>query len=86
MYKNSRDQLRLSRRACGLVEFEPDWPMVLARTDGLGFAGSQTLPAIIGNGTVDNGAAVDAFPCIKHEKEVREPLQHHHSLAFRTFH
>jgi hypothetical protein len=80
------DQLGLSRKACGLVEFEPEWSMELARADGLRLAGCQTLSAIIGNGAVNNGAAVDAFPCIKHEKEVREPLQHHHSLAFRTFH
>jgi len=64
----------------------PNGRMGLARTNGLRLAGSQTLSAIIGNGAVDNGAAVDAFPCIEHEKEVREPLQHHHSLAFRTFH
>lgn len=67
-------------------EFEPEWSRGLARTDGLRLAGSQTLSSIIGNGSVDNSAAIDAFPCIKHEKEVREPLQHHHSLAFRTFH
>ncbi len=60
--------------------------MGLARTDGLRLAGSQTLSAIVRNGAVDNGTAIDAFPCIKHKKEVREPLQHHHSLAFRTFH
>ena len=46
----------------------------LARGNGLGFTGSQTLSAIIRDGAVDNGAAIDAFPCIKHEKEIREPL------------
>ena len=80
------DQRGLSRKACGLVEFEPEWSRELARANGLRLAGRQTLSAIIGNGAVNNGTAVDAFPCIKHEKEVREPLQHHHSLAFRTFH
>lgn len=86
IWRNACDQRGLSRRICGLGKIEPEWSMVSARPDGLRFAGSQTLSAIIGNGSVDNGAAIDALPCIKHEKEVREPLQHHHSLAFRTFH
>jgi hypothetical protein len=46
----------------------------LARGNGLGFTGSQTLSAIIRNGAVDDGAAIDAFPCVKHEKEIREPF------------
>ncbi len=67
-------------------EVEPEGLIVLACPDSLRLAGSQTLSAIIGNGSVNNSAAIDAFPCIEYEKEVREPLQHHHSLAFRTFH
>jgi len=58
----------------------------LARGSGLGFSGRQAPSAIIGNGAVDNGAAVNTFPCIKHEKEIREPFQHHHAFALRTFH
>ena len=58
----------------------------LTRGSGLRFSGSQTPSAIIGNGAVDNGAAVDTFPCIKHEKEIRESLQHHHACALRTSH
>ncbi len=58
----------------------------LARGHGLGTPGSQTLATIIRNGAVDNGAAIDAFPCIEDEEEVREPLQHHHPLTFRAFH
>jgi hypothetical protein len=42
----------------------------LARVNGLRFSGSQTLSAITGNGPVNNGAAIEAFPCIKHEKEI----------------
>ena len=59
---------------------------LLAGDDSLGFTGRQTLSAIIGNGAVDDGAAIDAFPCIKHEEEIREPLQHHQPLTLRTFH
>lgn len=58
----------------------------LARSHGLGTLGSQALAAIISNGAVDHGAAIDAFPCIEDEKEVREPFQHHHPFALRTFH
>ena len=60
--------------------------IVLTRGDGLRVSGRQAFAAIVGNGAVDNGAAIDAFPCVKHEKEIREPLQHHHSLTLRTFH
>lgn len=60
--------------------------MSLARGDGVGFAGRQTLSAILGDGAVDNGAAVEALPGIKDEKEIREPLQHHCSFTLRTFH
>ena len=60
--------------------------IVLAHGNRLRFPDRQTPPAIIRNGAVDNGAAIHAFPCIKHEKEIREPLQHHHSLTLRTFH
>jgi len=60
--------------------------IVLARGDGLGLSGRQTLSAIIGNGAVDHGAAIHAFPCIEDEKEIREPLQHHHPFTLWTFH
>jgi hypothetical protein len=58
----------------------------LTSRDGLRFAGSQALSAVVGDGAVNNGTAVDAFPCIEYEKEIREPFQHHHTLALRTFH
>ena len=41
-----------------------------ARGDGLGFLSCQALSAILSNGAVDNGAAVETFPRIKDEKEV----------------
>lgn len=58
----------------------------LPSRDGLSFAGRETLSAVVRDGAVDNSAAVDTFPCIEHEKEIREPFQHHHTLALRTFH
>ena len=52
----------------------------------LGFSGSQTLSAILGNRPVNNGSAIDAFPCVEDEKEIREPLQHHHAFTLWTVH
>lgn len=60
--------------------------ITLPYVNGLGLSGSQTLSAVIGNRAVDDGPAVDAFPGIKHEKEVREPFQHHQPLTLRTIH
>jgi hypothetical protein len=44
--------------------------ITLPYADGLSISGSQTLPAVIGNGAVDDGAAIDAFPGVEHEKEI----------------
>jgi hypothetical protein len=53
------------------LDSEPKMASIfLGRGNGLGFSKSQTLSAIIGNGAVDNGAAIDAFPCVEHEEEV----------------
>ncbi len=46
----------------------------LAHGNSLGVSGRQTLAAITRNGSVDHGAAIHAFPCIEHKKEIREPL------------
>ena len=46
----------------------------LAHGNGLRSLGRQTLSTIIGNGAIDNGAAIEAFPCVEDEKEIREPL------------
>lgn len=57
------------------LDLEPEMmTIILSRGHGLGLSGSQTLSAIVGNGAVDNGAAIEAFPSIEHEKEIREPL------------
>ena len=52
----------------------------------LGFLCGQTLSTILGNSAVDNGTAIEAFPGIEYEKEVRESLQQHRSFALWTFH
>jgi hypothetical protein len=44
--------------------------MFLARDNGMGFSDRQTFLAICGNSTVYNGSAIEAFPGIKHEKEI----------------
>jgi hypothetical protein len=49
-------------------------PRFLACGNGLGFSDRQTFSAIGGNSTVDKGTTIDAFPGIKHDKEIREPL------------
>ena len=58
----------------------------LVGSDGLGLSGNQTVSPVVGDGAVNNGAAVETFPCIEHEKEIRKSVQHHHPLALRTFH
>jgi hypothetical protein len=50
-----------------------------------GFGGEAVSP-IIGDCLIDNGSAVDTFPGIKNQKEVREPFHHHQPFALRTIH
>ena len=47
---------------------------------------SQTPSLVGGNRSVDDRSAVNAFPGIENEKEVRKPLHHHQAFAFRTIH
>jgi hypothetical protein len=42
----------------------------LTHSNGLGFSDGQTVSAIIGNRAINNGAAIDAFPCVEDEKEI----------------
>ena len=42
----------------------------------------QALSSIVRYGLVDNGATIEAFPRIKHQKEIGESLQAHQPLAF----
>ena len=48
--------------------------------------GSEAGSPIIGNCLIDDGSAVDTFPGIKDQEEVREPFHHHQSFALRTIH
>jgi hypothetical protein len=50
-----------------------------------GFGGEAVSP-VIGDCLIDNGSAVDTFPGIKDQEEVREPFHHHQSFALRTIH
>jgi len=50
-----------------------------------GFGGEAVSP-IIGDCLIDNCSAVDTFPGIKDQEEVREPFHHHQSFALRTIH
>ena len=52
----------------------------------LRIASCQALPPIIGDGAIDDCAAVDALPRVENQKEVGEPLEHHEPFALRTFH
>ena len=52
----------------------------------LSVACGEALPTVRRNGPIDDGATVDAFPGVENEKEIREPFQHHHAFALRTFH
>jgi hypothetical protein len=46
----------------------------------------QALPFVGVNGAINNRAAVDAFPGIEDEEEVRESFHHHQALALWTVH
>lgn len=46
----------------------------LPSRDGLRGAGSQTFSTVIGDGAVNNGSTINAFPCIEHEKKIGEPF------------
>ena len=48
--------------------------------------GSKAVSPIIGNRFIDDGSAVDTFPGIKDQEEVREPFHHHQSFALRAIH
>ena len=47
---------------------------VLACRDVLRLPRSETLPTIVGNGAVDDGAAVNALPGVEDEEEIGEPF------------
>jgi len=47
---------------------------VLPRGDWLRVSRGETLPSIVGNCPVDDGAAVNAFPRVEDEEEIGEPF------------
>ena len=47
---------------------------LLACRDGLRLPRSETLPTIVGNRAVDDGAAVNALPGVEDEEEIGEPF------------
>jgi hypothetical protein len=57
-----------------------------ASHERLRFRLNQMSLLVLGNRLVDNSAAVDALPCVKHKEEIGEPLHRHHSFASPTFH
>jgi hypothetical protein len=67
-------------------------PAVLrSSTDGgrfsfFGFFGCETVSPIIGDRSIDDRSAIDTFPGIEDQKEIREPLQHHQSFTLRAIH
>ncbi len=58
-----------SGRTSGFGASSPDQDDLPSR-DSLGFAGSQALSTVVRDGAVDDGAAIDTFPCIEHEKKI----------------
>ena len=49
------------------------------------FGGKAVFP-IIADRLIDDRSAIDTFPGIEHQEEVRETFQHHQSLALWAIH
>lgn len=49
---------------------ELDTERNLASCDCVRFSGCETLSAIVGNRTINNGAAINALPCIEDQKKI----------------
>jgi hypothetical protein len=58
----------------------------LASGNWLRIGRDDALLAVHADRAVNDGATVDAFPCVEDEEEVGEPLQHHQTFASRTVH
>jgi hypothetical protein len=48
--------------------------------------GCEAVSPIISDRPIDNCSAVDTFPGIEDQEEVRESFQHHQSFALRAIH
>lgn len=51
-------------------DVELDKERNLASRDRVRFSSCETLSAIVGNRTVNNGAAINALPCIEDQKKI----------------
>ena len=51
-------------------DVELDKERNLASRDCVRFSSCETLSAIVGNRTVNNGAAINALPCIEDQKKI----------------
>jgi hypothetical protein len=49
------------------------------------YSGEAVFP-IIADRSIDDRSAIDTFPSIEGQKEIREAFQHHQSFALRAFH
>ena len=48
--------------------------------------GCEAVSSIIGDRPIDDRSAIDTFPGIEGQEEVRESFQHHQPFALRTIH
>lgn len=48
--------------------------------------GCEAVFPIIGDRSIDDGSAIEAFPGVEDQKEIRETFQQHQSLALRAIH
>ena len=48
--------------------------------------GCKAISSIIAYGLIDDRSAIDTFPGIKHQEEVRETFQQHQSFALWAIH
>ena len=48
--------------------------------------GGEAVSPIIGDRSIDDRSAIDTFPGIEGQEEVRESFQHHQPFALRTIH
>ena len=53
---------------------------------GLSIMSDEALSSVVGNRTVNDGSAIQAFPGVEDQEEVRKAFQHHEAFAFRTSH
>jgi hypothetical protein len=48
--------------------------------------GCQAAFPIIGDRSIDDCSAIETFPGVEDQEEIREAFQHHQSLALRAIH